>query len=278
MVCINNQFLHFQRGYILVSSKKKLICQRKHNHSNGSVWVFYSFFAHAGLYLFTSQKNLKEIGKFWRKCGHGTQYSNPKYSHTKFGKLKTFGRKKAYPNLQVYAYFRDFFQSSLSVWKRIIKKPSYIKVHWSSLRILCSVATHTYTLSNCEPSKHIQLSIILLKSTLETESQKPSPSNPIWKEQTTFLKVKISLFYFCYCYSIMMTKAHQKSSIVVFLFCISFRLKRRRVAMVLEVWLGNGFKWISSPALHIAMGSPAEKTFISLTTFARELPDSLMEP
>lgn len=49
--------------------------------------------------------------------------------------------------------------------------------------------------------------------------------------------------------------------------------------MVLEVWLGIGLKWISTPALHIAMGSPAEKTFISLTTFARaEFPDGLMEP
>ena len=80
----------------------------------------------------------------------------------------------------------------------------------------------------------------------------------------------------------MMMIAHQKSLTVVFFFGFFFcwsRLKRRREAVVLEVWLGIGLKWISTPALHIAMGSPAEKTFISLTTFARaEFPDGLMEP
>ena len=65
---------------------------------------------------------------------------------------------------------------------------------------------HTYALSNCEPSKHI-LKICFIESTLlfisllslwvlETESLKPSPSNPIWWERTTFLKVKISFFKF----------------------------------------------------------------------------------
>lgn len=97
-----------------------------------------------------------------------------------------------------------------------------------------------------------------------------------------FLKWKSPFFNFCYSSSRMMTIAHQKSLTVVFFFgsffCWSL-LKRRREAMVLEVWLGIGLKWISTPALHIAIGSPAEKTFISLTTFARaEFPDGLMEP
>ena len=61
-------------------------------------------------------------------------------------------------------------------------------------------------------------------------------------------------------------------------YTVARRLKRLRETMVLEVWRGIGLKWISTPALHIAVGSPAEKTFISLTTFAWEFPDGLMEP
>ena len=57
------------------------------------------------------------------------------------------------------------------------------------------------------------------------------------------------------------------------------RLKRRRVAMVLEVvWRAFGLKWISTPALHMAIGSPPEKTLISLTSLAREFPDGFMVP
>ena len=54
------------------------------------------------------------------------------------------------------------------------------------------------------------------------------------------------------------------------------RLKRRRVGTVIEVWRGFGLKWISTPALHKAMGSPPEKTLISLTTLARGLPDDFV--
>lgn len=80
----------------------------------------------------------------------------------------------------------------------------------------------------------------------------------------------------------MMMIAHQKSLTVVF-FLVSFFVdlawSDEERPWFLEVWLGIGLKWISTPALHIAMGSPAEKTFISLTTFARaEFPDGLMEP
>ena len=57
------------------------------------------------------------------------------------------------------------------------------------------------------------------------------------------------------------------------------RLKRRRAAMVLrEVWRAFGLKLISTQALHMAIGSPPEKTLISLTSLAREFPDGLMVP
>ena len=70
-----------------------------------------------------------------------------------------------------------------------------------------------------------------------------------------------------------MRTSHDEAMII-----IASRLKRRRVAMVLEVWRGFGLKWISTPALHMAMGSPPEKTLISLTTLAREFPDGFMVP
>lgn len=77
-----------------------------------------------------------------------------------------------------------------------------------------------------------------------------------------FLKWKSPFFNFCYSFSPMMMIAHQKSLTVVFFFGFFFcwsRLKRRREAVVLEVWLGIGLKWISTPALHIAMGSLLKK-------------------
>ena len=54
------------------------------------------------------------------------------------------------------------------------------------------------------------------------------------------------------------------------------RLKRRTAAM--EVWRAFGLKWNSTPALHMAIGSPPGMTLISLTSLAREFPDGFMVP
>ena len=70
-----------------------------------------------------------------------------------------------------------------------------------------------------------------------------------------------------------MMKSHDEVMIIS-----KSRLKRRTAAMVLEVWRAFGLKWISTPALHMAIGSPPGKTLISLTSLAREFPDGFMVP
>ena len=81
------------------------------------------------------------------------------------GKLKTLRRKRK-KNLNTTWRFMPTFEAdkrfrlltlflSLSVKKRTIKNLHTEKRHWSSLGVLCEMVTHTYTLSDCELSRHM---------------------------------------------------------------------------------------------------------------------------
>ena len=158
-----------------------------------------------------------------------------------------------------------FFRISyLSVWKRTIKKSSYIKKHCSSLGILCQLIMHTSWLS--KQSKNIlNICFIEIKTYISLKALWVQETKSL-KQQATFLEVKI-FFFSSYSGIIIMMISHDEA--------LTALLKRRRAVTVLEIWRGFGLKWISTPALHMAVGSPPEKTLISLTTLAREFPDGV---
>ena len=136
-----------------------------------------------------------------------------------------------------------FFRFSyLSVWKRTIKKSSYIKKHCSSLGILCQLIMHTSWLS--EQSKNIlNICFIEIKTYISLKA--------LWVQETKSLKRTSdvpwseNLLFFFLSGIIIMMISHDEA--------LTARLKRRRAVTVLEIWRGFGLKWISTPALHMAV-------------------------